>query len=115
MDDKKNNQDTLSVVSKSIEAYSVAVKAVAIESGADSKSLKALDKSILFKGGVLGIAQIAVATSEEGAVGGIDKAISVGVGIVTGLVAATFAGTGIVAAGAVLGGGWGRGYKTLRT
>ena len=115
MDDKKNNQDTLEVVSQSIEAYSVAVKAVAAELGADSKSLKALDKSILFKGGVLGIAQIAVATSEEGAVGGVDKAISVGVGIVTGLVAATFAGMGIVAAGAVLGGGWGRGYKTLRT
>ena len=53
MDDKKNNEDTLEVVSKSIEAYSVAVKAVAIESGADSKSIKALDKSILFKGGVL--------------------------------------------------------------
>lgn len=115
MDDKKNNQDTLEVVSKSIEAYSVAVKAVAIESGADSKSIKALDKSILFKGGVLGIAQIAVATSEEGAVGGVDKAISVGVGIVGGLAAGAFAGTGIVAAGAVLGGGWGRGYKTLRT
>jgi hypothetical protein len=41
-----------------------------------------------FKGGALGIAQIALATNQEGTVGGIDAAISWGVCTVTGIGAA---------------------------
>lgn len=107
MSEQTNNQDTLSTVTKSVEGYLASVKAFAIQSGVDAKTLKALDKSILAKGGVLGIAQIAVATNEEGVAGGIDKAASVGLGIAAGVVFTAVAGTGVVVTGAALGIGWG--------
>lgn len=58
-----NNQDTISTVTKSVGSYLATIKTFAIQSGMDTKSLKALDKSILAKGGVLGIVQIAIATN----------------------------------------------------
>jgi hypothetical protein len=48
-------------------------------------ALKAMDNIFKFKGGALGIAQIALAAKQEGVAGGIDAAISWGVGILTGL------------------------------
>jgi hypothetical protein len=41
-----------------------------------------------FKGGALGIAQIALATNQEGAAGGIDAAISWGIGTLAGIAGA---------------------------
>jgi hypothetical protein len=43
-----------------------------------------LGNTFKFKGGALGIAQIALATKQEGVAGGIYVAISWGVGILTG-------------------------------
>ena len=106
MSGQTNNQGAISAITKSVESYLAAVKAFAIQSGMDAKTLKALDKSILAKGGVLGIAQIAIATNEEGAAGGIDKAASVGLGIVAGIFLAPMVATGAATALVVLGAGW---------
>jgi hypothetical protein len=51
-------------------------------------SLNQLLRVDLTASGALGIAQIALATNQEGAAGGIDAAISWGVGTVTGIGAA---------------------------
>jgi hypothetical protein len=43
---------------------------------------------LFLKGGALGIAQIALATNQEGAAGGIDAAISWGIGTLAGIAGA---------------------------
>ncbi len=80
--------------------------------GASDDALKAMNNTFKFKGGALGIAQIALATNQEGTVGGIDAAISWGVGTVTGIGAAALVavsisnpiGIAIVVIGASFGG-----------
>jgi hypothetical protein len=80
--------------------------------GASDDALKAMNNTFKFKGGALGIAQIALATNQEGAAGGIDAAISWGVGTITGIGAAALVavsisnpiGIAIVVIGASFGG-----------
>ena len=66
-----------------------------------------MDNIFKFKGGALGIAQIALATKQEGVAGGIDAAISWGVGIFTGIALATLASTPIGIAMVVIGASFG--------
>jgi hypothetical protein len=66
-----------------------------------------MDNIFKFKGGALGIAQIVLAAKQEGVAGGIDAAISWGVGILTGIALSTFAGTPIGVAIVVIGASFG--------
>lgn len=66
-----------------------------------------MDNTFKLKGGALGIAQIALATNQEGAAGGIDAAISWGVGMLVGISAAALFSNLVTAAVVLIGAGWG--------
>jgi hypothetical protein len=62
-----------------------------------------MNNTFKFKGGALGIAQIALATNQEGAAGGIDAAISWGIGTLAGIAGAALFSNPITAAVVLVG------------
>ena len=94
-EEQQQQQDSLAKVKLAVDTvFSVHVE-VARALGASDDALKALGNTFKFKGGALGIAQIALATKQEGTAGGIDAAISWGVGILAGIAATVLATTPI--------------------
>ena len=93
--EERQQQDGLAKVKLAVgTVFSVHVE-VARALGASDDALKAMDNIFKFKGGALGIAQIVLAAKQEGAAGGIDAAISWGVGILAGIAATVLATTPI--------------------
>ncbi len=81
----EQQQDNLAKVKLAVDSAFSAQVEVARALGASDDALKMMDNTLKLKGGALGIAQIALATHQEGAAGGIDAAISWGVGTVIGI------------------------------
>ncbi|SHN92438.1 hypothetical protein [bacterium endosymbiont of Bathymodiolus sp. 5 South] len=86
--EEQQKQGSLAKVKLAVDTVFSAQVETARILGASDDALKAMNNTFKFKGGALGIAQIALATNQEGTVGGIDAAISWGVGTVTGIGAA---------------------------
>jgi hypothetical protein len=105
--EEQQQQDGLAKVKLAVGTVFSAHVETARVLGASDDALKAMDNIFKFKGGALGIAQIVLAAKQEGVAGGIDAAISWGVGILTGIALSTFAGTPIGVAIVVIGASFG--------
>ena len=106
-EEQQQQQDSLAKVKLAVDTVFSAHVEVARALGASDDVLKALGNTFKFKGGALGIAQIALATKQEGVAGGIDVAISWGVRILTGIALSTLASTSIGIAMVVIGASFG--------
>ncbi|VVM23341.1 Alkaline phosphatase (EC [uncultured Gammaproteobacteria bacterium] len=101
--EEQQEQDSLSKVKLAVDTVFSAQVETARILGASDDALKAMNNTFKFKGGALGIAQIALATNQEGAAGGIDAAISWGIGTLAGIAGAALFSNPITAAVVLVG------------